>query len=78
MPGVSAGTVTASIVAPTLVRGGDQEIRAEDVIADAETRSVVDEAAEFLTHLLAGGPMEAKLALLEFLRHLVQRRGEVL
>lgn len=53
-------TVTGSITAPALVRGPDREITSEEVVADRETRSAVDEAAEWLRHFLAAGPVQAE------------------
>jgi RecA-family ATPase len=38
--------VTDQVVAPTLVRGDDRDISADDVVSDAETRSALDETAE--------------------------------
>jgi putative DNA primase/helicase len=52
--------VTSTITAPALERGLDAHIAAEDVIADRETRTARDEAAEWLSTLLADGPLPAK------------------
>jgi putative DNA primase/helicase len=52
--------VTGDIRAPALVRGGDAQITADDVIADHETRSARDEAVEWLRDLLCDGPIAAK------------------
>lgn len=53
-------TVCGDIKAPALVRGDDREIVADDVISDAETRTAVDEAVEWLRAILADGPVSAK------------------
>jgi putative DNA primase/helicase len=52
--------VDTNIVAPALVRGDDRDISADDVVSDADTRSALDEAAEWLRDVLADGPLEAK------------------
>ena len=52
--------VTGEIVAPYLKRGQDARIVAEDVIADHETRSAQEEAAEWLQAVLSNGPVPAK------------------
>lgn len=52
--------VTGGIAAPALVQGADARISADDVVADQETRTARDEAAEWLAALLADGPVAAK------------------
>jgi putative DNA primase/helicase len=52
--------VTNHIKAPALTRGDDRNITSEDVVGDAQERSAQDEAADFLQHLLADGPMNAQ------------------
>jgi hypothetical protein len=52
--------VDTNIVAPALVRGEDRDISADDVVSDADTRSALDEAVEWLRDVLADGPMDAK------------------
>ena len=42
------------------MRGDDREIAADDVVSDAETRSALDEAVEWLRDVLADGPLDAK------------------
>lgn len=53
-------TVRGGIAAPVLVRGDDKRISADDVLADRETRSALDEAAEWLRNILASGPLAAR------------------
>jgi putative DNA primase/helicase len=52
--------VTGGISAPVLVRGADAQVTADDVVADPETRTVVEEAAEWLRDLLRDGPVPAQ------------------
>lgn len=52
--------VSHDVMAPALVRGDDRDISADDVVSDAETRSALDEAAEWLRDVLADGPLDAK------------------
>ena len=49
-----------ALTAPFLQRGDDREVTADDVVADHETRTVIEEAAEWLRDLLADGPVPAK------------------
>lgn len=60
---ITERTVTGNLTVPVLVRGADAEITPDDVIADHETRTARDEAAEWLRALLAPGPVPAKDAL---------------
>lgn len=55
-------TVTGAIKAPTLERGADRTISADDVVSDHESRTAQDEAVEWLRALLADGPVPAKEA----------------
>jgi putative DNA primase/helicase len=53
-------TIGGGIKAPSLTRGEDRQIAADDVVSDHETRSATEEAAEWLRELLAAGPVPAK------------------
>ena len=57
---ITEKAVAGGFRAPLLLRGEDAHITADDVIADHETRSAQDEAAEWLKALLANGPVPAK------------------
>lgn len=52
--------ITGGIRAPYLERGEDREIGADELLADPESRSATEEAAEWLRSLLADGPLPAK------------------
>jgi hypothetical protein len=55
--------VTASgIKAPALTRHADREVRADDLVADSETRTAADEAEAWLRDILADGPVPAREA----------------
>ena len=56
---ITEATVADGIVAPELVRGSDRELSADDVLADAESRSATEEASEWLRVQLADGPLAA-------------------
>jgi hypothetical protein len=51
------------ITAPKLIRGSDREVGADELVSDGETRKAVDEAADWLRHHLADGPVPAKKAI---------------
>ena len=57
---VGERVIGPALSAPYLQRGDDREITADDVVADHETRSAIDEAMEWLRALLADGPVPAK------------------
>lgn len=57
---IAEKTVTDAIKAPTLERGADREVTSDEVISDAETRTAMDEATEWLQDILADGPVDAK------------------
>jgi hypothetical protein len=52
--------VGPALTAPYLQPGDDREITADDVVADHETRTLIDEAMEWLRVHLADGPQPAK------------------
>lgn len=57
---ITERVISGGLCAPALVRGEDRRITADEVVADHETRSASEEAAAWLRHVLANGPMDAK------------------
>lgn len=58
---IEEATVGSGIRAPRLTHKGHSDARAEDVVADAETRTRTAEAMRFLREQLADGPQEAEV-----------------
>lgn len=56
---ITEATLGHDWTVPLLIRGTDRHIDAEDVIADTDSRTAIQEACDFLSNYLANGPQPA-------------------